>query len=134
MLIHGKCHCGNISFSLTWEPDPGEIPARACTCSFCTKHGGVWTSLVSGLCAARADMESASTDAPIVATGKCVRTATLPARLSASVGAGVTRGAMVGDQSLASGGGVSGRGSLAFQAAIGKAVRAIFFSGRRTSP
>jgi hypothetical protein len=44
MLIHGKCHCGNISFSLTWEPDPAEIPVRACTCSFCTKHGGVWTS------------------------------------------------------------------------------------------
>ena len=44
MLIHGKCHCGNIAFSLTWEPDPSEIPARACTCSFCTRHGGVWTS------------------------------------------------------------------------------------------
>ena len=44
MLIQGKCHCGNISFSLTWEPDPAEIPARACTCSFCTKHGGLWTS------------------------------------------------------------------------------------------
>src|SRR2546427_4200098 len=44
MLIHGKCHCGNISFSLIWEPDPAEIPARACTCSFCTKHGGLWTS------------------------------------------------------------------------------------------
>jgi hypothetical protein len=44
MLIQGKCHCGNISFSLTWEPDPAEIPARACSCSFCTKHGGVWTS------------------------------------------------------------------------------------------
>jgi hypothetical protein len=44
MLIHGKCHCGNISFSLTWEPDPAEIPARACGCSFCIKHGGVWTS------------------------------------------------------------------------------------------
>lgn len=44
MLIHGRCHCGNISFSLTWEPDPAEIPARACSCSFCTRHGGVWTS------------------------------------------------------------------------------------------
>ena len=44
MKIHGKCHCGNIAFSLTWEPDPKEIPARACGCSFCTKHGGVWTS------------------------------------------------------------------------------------------
>src|SRR5437773_1683537 len=44
MMIHGKCHCGNIAFSLAWEPDPTEIPARACGCSFCTKHGGVWTS------------------------------------------------------------------------------------------
>ncbi len=44
MLVHGKCHCGNISFSLAWEPDPAEIPARACSCSFCVKHGGVWTS------------------------------------------------------------------------------------------
>ncbi len=44
MLINGKCHCGNISFVLSWEPDPTEIPARACGCSFCTKHGGVWTS------------------------------------------------------------------------------------------
>jgi hypothetical protein len=48
MLIHGKCHCGNISFSLTWEPAPTEIPARACSCSFCTKHGGVWTSNPAG--------------------------------------------------------------------------------------
>jgi hypothetical protein len=48
MLIRGKCHCGNISFSLTWEPDPAEIPARACGCSFCMKHGGVWTSNPAG--------------------------------------------------------------------------------------
>lgn len=48
MLIHGKCHCGNIAFSLTWIPDPTEIPARACTCSFCVKHGGVWTSNPDG--------------------------------------------------------------------------------------
>ena len=44
MLIYGKCHCGNISFILTWEPDPIQIPVRACACAFCTKHGGVWTS------------------------------------------------------------------------------------------
>jgi len=48
MLIQGKCHCGNISFTLNWEPDPTEIPARACTCSFCVKHGGVWTSSPHG--------------------------------------------------------------------------------------
>ena len=44
MMIRGRCHCGNIAFSLTWKPAPTEIPARACGCSFCTKHGGVWTS------------------------------------------------------------------------------------------
>jgi hypothetical protein len=44
MLINGNCHCGNIIFELDWEGDPPEIPARACGCSFCVKHGGVWTS------------------------------------------------------------------------------------------
>ena len=44
MLINGTCHCGNIAFALEWEGDPPEIPARACGCSFCVKHGGVWTS------------------------------------------------------------------------------------------
>jgi hypothetical protein len=48
LLIDGSCHCGNIAFTLTWEPDPAEIPARACDCSFCTKHGGVWTSNPKG--------------------------------------------------------------------------------------
>ena len=48
MLIEGRCHCGNIGFSLGWEPDPEEIPARACDCSFCTRHGGVWTSCPDG--------------------------------------------------------------------------------------
>lgn len=44
MLINGSCHCGNIAFELSWEPDPGVIPTRVCSCTFCTKHGGVWTS------------------------------------------------------------------------------------------
>lgn len=48
MLISGRCHCGNISFALDWTPEPTQIPARACTCSFCTKHGGVWTSCPGG--------------------------------------------------------------------------------------
>ena len=43
-LITGRCHCGNIAFELDWEGDPPRIPARACGCSFCEKHGGVWTS------------------------------------------------------------------------------------------
>jgi hypothetical protein len=27
MRIRGKCHCGNISFSLTWDPDDNVDPA-----------------------------------------------------------------------------------------------------------
>jgi hypothetical protein len=44
MELRGSCHCGNVSFSLDWPGEPAEIPARACGCSFCVKHGGVWTS------------------------------------------------------------------------------------------
>lgn len=44
MLINGGCHCGNIALELEWGGDPAQIPARACDCSFCVKHGGVWTS------------------------------------------------------------------------------------------
>ncbi len=48
MLVSGSCHCRNISFALDWQPEPGVIPARACGCSFCMKHGGVWTSSPTG--------------------------------------------------------------------------------------
>jgi hypothetical protein len=48
MLIDDACHCGNVSFTLEWLPAPTEIPARACGCSFCVKHGGVWTSNPKG--------------------------------------------------------------------------------------
>ena len=49
MLIPGACHCGNLCFTLEWRPAPTEIPARACGCSFCQKHGGVWTSCPQGV-------------------------------------------------------------------------------------
>ena len=46
--INGKCHCGNISYEFLW-PEPGSrIPVRACSCTFCTKHGGVYTSHPDG--------------------------------------------------------------------------------------
>ncbi|HLO93505.1 MAG TPA: hypothetical protein VK195_04250 [Burkholderiaceae bacterium] len=45
MLIHGSCHCRNLSFRLQWPDEALPIPARACGCSFCRKHGGVWTAL-----------------------------------------------------------------------------------------
>jgi len=48
MPIVGSCHCKNISFVLDWSPEPTEIPARACSCSFCMRHGGVWTACPTG--------------------------------------------------------------------------------------
>lgn len=48
MLIRGSCHCGNVAFELDWRPEPTVIPARACTCAFCRKHGGVWTTCANG--------------------------------------------------------------------------------------
>jgi hypothetical protein len=48
MRIHGHCHCGNVAFELDWLPDPATIPARACGCTFCTRHGGVWTACAGG--------------------------------------------------------------------------------------
>lgn len=44
MMIEGCCHCGGIALTLEWPDDAAEISARACGCSFCIKHGGVWTS------------------------------------------------------------------------------------------
>jgi hypothetical protein len=49
MLIKGKCHCGNIAFSLDWPGEAPTIAARACGCSFCIKQGGVWTSKVGAI-------------------------------------------------------------------------------------
>ena len=44
MLIHGKCHCGNLGFRLEWPDGFNEVVARQCNCSFCVKHGGCWTA------------------------------------------------------------------------------------------
>ncbi len=51
--ILGKCHCGNIEYEFLW-PEPGnEIPVRACSCTFCRKHNGVYTSHPRGQLKAR---------------------------------------------------------------------------------
>jgi len=43
-IIPGGCHCGAIRYEFTW-PVPGrEIPVRACSCAFCTKHRACYTS------------------------------------------------------------------------------------------
>lgn len=49
MTIAGSCHCGNIRFEFDRAPgSPATIAARACDCSFCVKHGGLWTSSKGG--------------------------------------------------------------------------------------
>jgi hypothetical protein len=40
----GRCHCGNLAISLETAKQPGELPLRACGCSFCRKHGARTTS------------------------------------------------------------------------------------------
>src|SRR5689334_22195753 len=43
-MISGGCHCGNLRIALERPRDVERIPARACGCTFCRKHGAVWTS------------------------------------------------------------------------------------------
>ncbi len=42
--IQGGCHCGNIRYEFIWPLSDPEIPVRACSCTFCMKHGGTYTS------------------------------------------------------------------------------------------
>jgi hypothetical protein len=44
MKIDGRCHCGNISYVLQWPGSREQMTVRVCACTFCTKHGGNWTS------------------------------------------------------------------------------------------
>jgi hypothetical protein len=37
-----------VNYSLTWPGDLARISARRCGCTFCTKHGGIWTSNPAG--------------------------------------------------------------------------------------
>lgn len=47
MQIHGSCHCGNVTFDLQWPTHAETIAARACSCTFCRKHGAKWTANAS---------------------------------------------------------------------------------------
>jgi hypothetical protein len=52
MRIDGQCHCGNISFEFAIPGKAKDLPVRICSCSFCVKHGGAWTSHREGKLAA----------------------------------------------------------------------------------
>jgi len=59
--IGGACHCGNIRFVLRWPIAVTELPVRMCSCSFCKKHNGAWTShRDSGLLVQIDDLSSVS--------------------------------------------------------------------------
>lgn len=55
VTITGSCHCGNVRFSLEWPAPCREILTRSCNCTFCRKHGGVWTSHREAKLEARVD-------------------------------------------------------------------------------
>lgn len=40
----GGCHCGNLRWTLRSALAPDQLPARACQCSFCLRHGALSTS------------------------------------------------------------------------------------------
>ena len=56
--ILGKCHCGNIEYEFVWPESGNEIPVRACSCTFCRKHSGVYTSHPQGQLKARVSDQS----------------------------------------------------------------------------
>jgi len=45
---HGACHCCALGFEFVTALPPASWPVRACQCSFCLKHSGVYTSDPSG--------------------------------------------------------------------------------------
>jgi hypothetical protein len=46
--IHASCHCRNMRVTFDWPNSLWPIPVRACGCTLCTKHRGVWTSHPQG--------------------------------------------------------------------------------------
>ena len=46
--LSGSCHCRNIRYRYGSPVPEAEIAARACSCSFCARHGAAYTSHVEG--------------------------------------------------------------------------------------
>lgn len=44
----GRCHCGAVGYEYETAKAPADWPMRACQCSFCQKHGAVYTSDSAG--------------------------------------------------------------------------------------
>lgn len=48
MRHEGRCHCGALAVSFETARAPADVPLRACGCTFCRRHGAVWTSDPAG--------------------------------------------------------------------------------------
>ena len=42
--LRGECHCGSVRVLFDASRPLDELPLRACTCSFCRRHGALYTS------------------------------------------------------------------------------------------
>lgn len=42
--LAGRCHCGNLELVLETRLSAADLPLRACTCTFCGRHGARSTS------------------------------------------------------------------------------------------
>ncbi len=42
--VSGSCHCGNIQWTIHTDVELDDLPRRKCGCSYCKKHGAVYTS------------------------------------------------------------------------------------------
>lgn len=47
-IIHGGCHCGNISYVAELTNLPAFYNPRACSCELCTSHGASYVSDKNG--------------------------------------------------------------------------------------
>ena len=46
--LRGACHCGNLRLELEAGVPAADLPARACSCSFCRARRARWTSAPTG--------------------------------------------------------------------------------------
>lgn len=47
-VVTGGCHCGALKYRFVSPVPIAELPVRPCSCSFCVKHGGRYTSHPEG--------------------------------------------------------------------------------------
>lgn len=47
-VFEGRCHCGAFHLVYSTAQEKDHVSARACDCSFCTRHGAFWSSDANG--------------------------------------------------------------------------------------